>query len=280
MAGATKTWAVPYRAGRPAIAANGSWAYLAYTDAESGDIVVARNLGSNSEEAGWVGTSVGTTTNDASNPDNGRDGYPVIAATGGTVLVAWISGAGSTISAKVSTDYGNTWPDDPTTITSSQVWDMSAAGSTGRVALAWAQASGIKAKQYRNAAWGSTKTVASFSATGTYKTGYGTSITMAGTARVGVAWSSCTRSDCSAGSTKGVNIRWRESTDNMANWKSPALIASYTASTSRRINDYPTAIISSKPTRWIMYNVLSAEPVDLQPRRGGRARHALTSLHS
>ena len=44
----------------------------------------------------------------------------------------------------------------------------------------------------------------------------------------------------------------------MANWKSPALIASYTASTSRRINDYPTAIISSKPTRWIMYNVLSA----------------------
>ena len=44
----------------------------------------------------------------------------------------------------------------------------------------------------------------------------------------------------------------------MDNWKSPALIASYTASTSRRINDYPTAIISSKPTRWIMYNVLSA----------------------
>ena len=209
-----------------------------------------------------MAANVGTTTNEAPN-DNGRDGYPVIAATGGTVLVAWISGDGTTISAKVSTDHGDTWPDDATTITTSQVWDLSAAGSTGRVALAWAQASGIKAKLYRNAAWGSTKTVASFSPTATYKTGYGTSITMAGTARVGVAWSSCTRSDCSAGSTKGVNVRWRESTDNMANWKSPALIASYTASTSRRINDYPTAIISSKPTRWIMYNALSASTVDL-----------------
>ena len=253
----TKTFDASARVGHPAIAANGSWAYIAYTDALTGDIVVARNLGSNSEDAGWVATNVGTTANEAPN-ENGRDGYPVIAATGGTVLVAWISGDGSTISAKVSTDHGDTWPDEATTITSSAVWDMSAAGSTGRVALAWAQDSGIKAKLYRNAAWGSTRTVASFSSTGTYKTGYGTSITMAGTARVGVAWSSCTRSDCSASSTKGVNVRWRESTDNMANWKSPALIASYTSSTSRRINDYPTAIISSKPTRWIMYNVLSA----------------------
>lgn len=253
----TKNWEVPVRAGHPAIAANGTYAYLAYTDAESGDIVVANNLGVNNDEVGWVATNVGTTTNEAPN-ENGRDGYPVIAATGGTVLVAWISGDGSTISAKVSTDHGNTWPDEATTITSLRVWDLSAAGSTGRVALAWAQESGIRAKLYRNAAWGSTKTVASFSSTGTYKTGYGTSITMAGTARVGVAWSSCTRSDCSAGSTKGVNVRWRESTDNMANWKSPALIASYTASTSRRINDYPTAIISSKPTRWIMYTVFSA----------------------
>jgi hypothetical protein len=252
-----KTWDVPFRVGRPAIAATGSWAYVAYTDAESGDIVVANNLGSNSNDAGWVATNVGSTTNEAPN-ENGRDGYPVIAATGASVLVAWISGDGSTISAKVSTDHGTTWLDDATTITSSQVWDLSAAGSTGRLALAWAQNNGIKAKLYRNAAWGSTKTVASFSSTGTYKTGYGTSITMAGTARVGVAWSSCTRSDCSAGSTKGVNIRWRESTDNIASWKSAALIASYTTSSSRRINDYPTAIMSSKPTRWIMYTVLNA----------------------
>jgi hypothetical protein len=100
--------------------------------------------------------------------------------------------------------------------------------------------------------------VATFSSTGTYRDGYGTSITMAGTARVGVAWSTCTRVGCPAGSTYGVNVRWRESTDNMGSWKSPALIASYTTSTSRRTNDYPTAIISSKPTRWIMYNAFNA----------------------
>jgi hypothetical protein len=248
----------PTRTGRPAIAANGAYAYLAYTDADTGDIVVATNLGSHDPEGGWTAGNVGTTTNDAVNPADGVDGYPVIAASGGTVLVAWVFGDGNTIKAKVSTDHGQTWPDTATTITSSNVWDLSAAGSTGRVALAWAQDSGIKAKLYRNGAWDGAKTVASFSSTSTYKSGYGTSIAMAGSARVGVAWSACTRADCSAGSTKGVNIRWRESTDNGSTWKSPALIASYTASTSRRFNDYPTALMSSKPTRWIMYNVSNA----------------------
>lgn len=260
--GSSSAW-LPYstgpgRDGRPAIAAAGSWVYVVYTNADTGDITFVTNLGVNNAEGGFVAGTIGTTTNDAANPADGKDGYPVVAATGATVIVAWISGDGSTISAKISTDHGQTWPDDPTTITSSQVWDLSAAGSTGRVALAWVQANGVKAKLYRNAAWGSTKTVASFSSTSTYKSGYGTSIAMAGTARVGVAWSACTRTDCSAGSTKGVNIRWRESTDNGGTWKSPALIASYTVSTSRRYNDYPTAIMSSKPTRWIMYNIANA----------------------
>jgi hypothetical protein len=254
----TKTWSAPVRVGHPSIAANGSWGYVAYTDAGSGAVIVARNLGVNRADTAWTATTVGTTTNDAVNAEDGKDGYPVIAATGATVLVAWISGDGTTISAKVSTDHGATWPGSATTITTSRVWDLSAAGSTGRVALAWAQASGIKARLHRNGGWGSTSTVATFSSTGTYRDGYGTSITMAGTARVGVAWSTCTKVGCPAGSTYGVNVRWRESTDNMGSWKSPALIASYTTSTSRRTNDYPTAIISSKPTRWIMYNAFNA----------------------
>ena len=58
---------------------------------------------------------------------------------------------------------------------------------------------------------------------------------------------------------EGVNVRWRESTDNMASWKGAVLVASYTSSTARRINDFPTAIMSSKPTRWIMHNVSSAD---------------------
>jgi hypothetical protein len=253
----TKAWSAPARVGHPAVAANGSWGYVAYTDAGTGAVIVARNLGVNRADTAWAATTVGTTANDAVNDADGKDGYPVIAATGATVLVAWISGDGTTISAKISTDHGATWPSTATTITTGRIWDLSAAGSSGRVALAWAQASGIKARLHRNGGWSGTKTVATFSSTGTYRDGYGTSITMAGTARVGVAWSTCTRIRCPASATYGVNIRWRESTDNMSSWKKPALIASYTASKSRRTNDYPTAIISSKPTRWIMYNAFS-----------------------
>ena len=45
--------------------------------------MVANNLGANTDEAGWVAGNVGTTANEASNPEDGYDGYPVIAATGG-----------------------------------------------------------------------------------------------------------------------------------------------------------------------------------------------------
>ena len=118
-----------------------------------------------------------------SNPANGYDGYPVIAAYGAHVLVAWIS-------ARRRDDLGQDLdrprrtlaPDDATTITSSQVWDMSAAGSTGPLALAWAQAERHQGRALPERRVGLDKTVASFSSTGTYKTGYGTSITMAGTA--------------------------------------------------------------------------------------------------
>ena len=248
----------PGRVGRPAIAASGSWAYVVHTDADTGDIRFVSNLGVNNAEGGFVAGTIGTTTNDAINPDDGKDGYPVVAASGASVLVAWISGDGTTISAKVSTDRGKTWPATATTITSARVWDLSAAGAGGRLGLAWAQESAVKAKLFRSGAWNATKTVASFSPTGTYKTGYGTSIAMTGTARVGVAWSTCTRLSCNGSSTYGVNIRWRESTDNLSSWKSAQTIASYASSKYRRINDYPTALMSSKPTRWIMYNTASA----------------------
>ena len=254
----TKSFSVPARAGHPAIAAAGRYAYLAYTDAATGDIVVASNGGANTADAGWTARTVGTTVNDAVNPDDGKDGYPVVAATGSTVLVAWISGDGATISAVVSTDLGRTWPTVATTITTSRVWDLSAGATTGRLGLAWDQANGVRARLYRNGAWGGTKTVATFSSTGTDKSGYGTSIALSGTGRVGVAWSSCTRSTCTAGSTSGVNVRWRESIDNMTSWKGATTIASYTASASRRVNDYPTALMSGAPTRWVMYNVANA----------------------
>jgi hypothetical protein len=73
-----------------------------------------------------------------------------------------------------------------------------------------------------------------------------------------VAWSACTRSDCSGGSTKGVNLRWRESSDNGASWKSTVTLATYSASSSKRFNDYPSVVMTSTPRRYVLYNTASS----------------------
>jgi hypothetical protein len=245
--------------GTPAVAATGRYVWVAYTNADTGGITLANNTGINAEEGGWVARDdVGTTTRGGTDAD-GYDGQPVIAATGSTIMLAWIDSDAGGLKVKVSTDNGQSWPDEATTITSEQVWGVSATASSGRVALAWVQsASAVMAKVWKAGAWGSTRTVASFTPTGKYRNGYGTAVALAGTGRVGVAWSACTRSNCSAGSTKGVNVRWRESTDNLATWKKAVTVASYKSKASRRINDFPSVVMTAAPKRYITYNIANA----------------------
>jgi hypothetical protein len=253
----SRTLSTVARVGRPSVAATGTYGYAVYTDADSGGIVFASNTGVNAAAVGWVTRNIGLTTREAKN-GNGFEGEPVVAAVGALVLVAWISQDGGRIVAKVSTDHGVTWPVGPTTLATAQVWDLSAAAASGRLGLAWAQASGIRARLHRSGAWRSTRSIATFTSTGTYRAGYGTAIALAGTGRVAIAWSACTRTDCSAGSRKGVNVRWRESTDNLSTQKPAVTIASYTAGSARRINDYPSIILTSRPRRYIVYNVANS----------------------
>jgi hypothetical protein len=49
-------------------------------------------------------------------------------------------------------------------------------------------------------------------------------------------------------------LRWRESSDNAVTWKSPVTVAAYTVSSSRRVNDYPSVLMSSATKRYVMYN--------------------------
>jgi hypothetical protein len=245
------------RVGRPAIAASAGRLYVVVTDADSGQVHLIRNDGNNTSGGGWLGTHVGTTTRTSGVIGDGYEGSPVVAAAGAVVMVAWVGSDAGTIKAKVSKDYGKTWPATASTLASGQVWDLSASAGGTRIGIAWARETGIRARLYTGGAWRTTRTVASFSPTATYKAGYGTAIALAGTGRVGVAFSACTRLDCSAGATKGVNVRWRESTDNGARWRAAVTIASYAAGSARRINDFPSVVMTTKPKRFITYNTAS-----------------------
>lgn len=262
--GASNAWLTPVgnfiqaRIDRPAVAAAGSWAYMVFTDADTGEIYVATNLGASTEGSGWGGSgTVGMTTRLAEDPDEGFSGMPVIAAVGNKVMVAWIAGPSGGIRAVVSSDNGVTWSSE-LSVSTAPVWDLAAAGDGSRMALTWANSTSIKVKLLTASGWQPTRTVTTFSSSGTYKVGYGPAVALTGNTRVGVAWSACTRTDCSGGSTKGVNLRWRESSDNGANWKSAVTLATYSASSSKRFNDYPSVVMTSTPRRYVLYNTASS----------------------
>jgi hypothetical protein len=55
-----------------------------------------------------------------------------------------------------------------------------------------------------------------------------------------------------------VNIRWRESSDNGATWKSTVTIASYAASSSKRLNEFPSVVMTTTPRRYVLYNTANS----------------------
>lgn len=252
----TKNFDAPTRVDRPAIAAAGAWAYVVFTDADTGDIHFTTNNGTNSEDVGWLGSVVGTTTS-SNDEGDGYSGQPVVGAVGDTVMIAWISTDSGGVKAITSIDNGDTWS-PPTTISTAQAWDLASSGDGSRIALTWATNSAIKVKLLKSGAWQTTRTVTTFSSAGTDKMDYGPAVAVTGNTRVGVAWSACTRSDCAGGSTKGVNIRWRESSDNGATWKSTVTIASYSASSSKRLNEFPSVVMTTTPRRYVLYNTANS----------------------
>jgi hypothetical protein len=252
---ANKTINATGRAGLPTAAAAGAYGYVAFTDADSGDIVVASNTGANTEDAGWVTQTVGTTAR--INEEDGYEGNPAIAATGSLVLVAWIAADGGTLKTKISTDHGVTWPDTALTLSRSAMNGLSAAAHGDRLAVAWGTSSRIRVRVFDDA-WGPTRRVAAFGKTRKYRVGLWPVVALAGTSRVAVAWSACTRNSCVASSTEGKDVRWRESGTNGASWKDPVTVASHRSSPKRRNNYSPSVVMVGERKRLVAYNTASA----------------------
>ena len=254
---ANKTINATGRAGLPAAAAADAYGYVAFTDADSGDIVVASNTGVNTEDAGWVTQAVGTTTSTGLDDEDGYEGGPVIAAAGSLVLVAWLANEGRTLMSKISTDHGVTWPDTASTLSSDDASGVSAAAFGDRLAVSWATSSRIRVRVFHDS-WGPARHVAAFGKARKYRVGWTTAVALAGTSRVGVAWAACTLRSCLASSTNGVDLRWRESGTNGASWRDPVTVASHRSSPKRRYNDTPSVVMVGERKRLVLYNTASA----------------------
>ena len=260
--GSSTAWLAPRaftaatRVDRPAMSAWGTRGFLlTYTDADTGDIALITCGDLTLESSGCTGGTVGTTTRHAADPADGFEGLPVVVASGSTRAVAWLRSDGGGISAVTTSS--NTWS-SPTLLTSAVADGLAATALGNRLAFSWADATGVKVKIRKSGTWQATRVVASVSPTASYHNAYTTAVALASTATVGVAFAACKRTDCAASSTTGVDLRWRESADDGASWKTAVTVAAYSVSSSRRYNDFPSVVMSSSTKRFVMYNAASS----------------------
>lgn len=242
------------RVDRPSLAAWGTRGFLmTFTDADTGDIVLVTCPDLTVGPSGCTGGTAGTTSRLAFNPDNGFAGRPVVAASGDTAAVAWLESDDSvSYIMKVGDD---DWT-DPAVLTAGPVDGLSIAAKGGRVAFGWADGDGVQVAPWTSGGGlGTPSTAATFGDTETYKTAYSTAVALAGTSTVGVAFGGCRRADCAGGSSTGVDLRWRQSANGGTSWGTASTIASYSVSPERRINDFPSVVMTSATKRYVLFNI-------------------------
>ena len=243
------------RVDRPALAPFGTRGLvLTYTDADNGNIVLQTCNDLTTAEADCMGSVVGVTGRSALGPGDGLEGLPVVAASGGTIAVAWLDASGIMFTWKTTE---SDWS-EPAALTADFADGLSATARDGRFAFAWTEDDGVRLRNWSTGGLEDTTTVATLTSDGTYKAAYSTAVALAGTETVGVAFAACRRADCAGGSSTGVDLRWRQSADGGVTWGSASTVASYAAASSRRINDFPSVVMSSTTKRYVMYNALSA----------------------
>jgi hypothetical protein len=259
--GASSAWGAPValttsgRANNVNVAAAGSHVYVSYTDSDTGQIMVQA---SPDDGATWSPVAVATTT--ATNGDAGFAGWPEIAATGSTVAVTWIDQNSGDGMFSMSTDYGATFS-VPAKVAVNPVSALAIAAKGDRIALAVVDESGTSVRVWKAGKWGRSRPVLGHDPSGntTYKAAYGPAVVLSGTSTVAVAVSACRRtSACTAGSKYGVDVLWKEFKDDGRTPKRLVTVASYSASKSKRYNEFPSILMPSAKKRIITYTSASA----------------------
>ncbi len=230
----------------PTIAATGYDVHIAYTDANTGSVKVAS---SRDRGATWAKRGVGATTRTGASVADGKASWPVIAASGSTVAVAWLADGAGTIALSVSTNHGVTWT-TPEIVGSESNGGLSVAVRGSRIAVAWTTGDDVVVRVRTVGTWADPVVVASVG-DDTSTSPYGPSVSLQDPSRVAVVWAEETGSV-----TQGLNwaaLRWAESANGGSLWFATQTLAATTTST-RRINDWPSVVWPSASVRYVAWN--------------------------
>ena len=244
---ARKTIVGSGRVDRPTIAASGSRVYIAYTNADNGQIRVRRST-DHGATFKLLGTVLGTTS--VTGSDGGFAGSPVIAASGDRVAVAWDTSTG--VWARFSTNSGKTFGGAQQLTNQSTDW-LAAAARGGRVAFAWMlpDTDGLL-RIWKDGSLGPPRQFRAFGGANPDLKGFEPAIALSGKSRIGISYSVCITFACNE--EGGSDVQWRESADNGASWKASVVVGSHAASSTRRGNTSPSVLFPSPTRRIVLFN--------------------------
>jgi hypothetical protein len=242
------------RVDRPSIAASGSYVYVVWTDSNTGAIRLAT---SSNYGATFTTRSIGSTSV-ALADHSGRWGMPAVAAYGSNVGVTWLaswnSAAGyGALAARVSTNKGSTW--SARTLDTNSRDRAAVAASGNRIAFSWVDTGAARLQIWQSGVFQAQRMASSsaFSSTNTFKAGYGPAVALVGTSGVSVGWAGCRNINCYGISpATGVDVLWRESTNNGSSWTSRQVTVASSQETGLRYgNDSPDIEYGSATKRYI-----------------------------
>jgi len=266
------------RADFPVIAASGNSAWVVWTGAGSGSILMAST---STKGTNWMAPeSLGTTLSGAGSPE-GYQGFPAIGASGSNVVAAWFVGRAGKQVAVVSHMSASDWtsppPEVPLTPQSPNdgihypVVRGADDAASQDVAVAYATSTGIETRTYGGSTLSppSTPVAGPWTGTSTYTGGYGASAIPFGTDGVAVVWSGCRRIPALTNSCRPslraarIDLLERESTNGGTAW-TPIFRAS-TATAAVPVNEAPSLEADTNGRRsfvwlrrtanWINYRV-------------------------
>jgi hypothetical protein len=245
----------------PSVAASGSYVYVGYTNAATGAVklLISSDYGAHFHDSGLSMAPV------TYNNGYGYWGFTALAAAGTNVGMAWSSGDTFTSTAWTSTNHAGAKADF--TLSSGDVAGNPRVAALGnRIAFAIPVCAGgcstgsVKARIWQGGTLGPDRTAATFSSGETFKRSYSVDVSLAGTGALGLAWSACRLLTCGSSESpaKGVDVLWRESTDNGASWKNPFTLQSSTGTTAtgklRRVNAYASITFLSTTRRVVVFD--------------------------
>jgi hypothetical protein len=230
----------------PTIAAAGADVYVAYTDANSGSV---RLLTSHNRGATWSNLALGTTS--ATSTAGGKTGLPSVAASGRTVIVAWIADGNGAVRARISQDAGAHWTATANLAAGSLSYPAAAA-TTGRVGVAWIGLEPTVAIWTAKGRWSAPIEVPNVNHTW-LEVIYGPSLVLTGWSTLGVGYSGCIQNCFSSTTNTDLESDYAESPNNGADWYNGSSIPIGSPQDGRRASDGVSVLASSATKREFLF---------------------------